>query len=269
MPSPRSTQHRICRGMLKHQEGTRSLIKVYLSGAISLLAFIIACQIVNGVWEQNYARSHTYVKGEWFSHVVPPHSNLFVPECVDDQSDWRQHLSHQGRATKHSTWTLPVRCALHHIPECFIHERKLNNLSVNWESFEELSTHPPMTLKQLVWGIFFDKILAALLWQDYLCQRRRESIGNLPISESHTSIIYHTPLKVWCGSPKLNYQSLCVQIKSWYGLLHGSARARHNLFYVYWVNFYALLFNTEDSNMRDQLLCHLFLSMFNPPDNLT
>lgn len=48
-------------GMPRHAQTEEAWLK-FVFGAISLLAFIIAWQIVNGLWQRYYASSHPYVK---------------------------------------------------------------------------------------------------------------------------------------------------------------------------------------------------------------
>lgn len=54
-------------------------------------------------------QAHTHMlKG--MIYATQPRFNPFVPEYVNDQSDWRQ----QGGATKHDVRTLSARYATHH-----------------------------------------------------------------------------------------------------------------------------------------------------------
>lgn len=48
-------------GMPRHAQTEEAWLK-FVFGAISLLAFIITWQIVNGLWQRYYASSHPYVK---------------------------------------------------------------------------------------------------------------------------------------------------------------------------------------------------------------
>lgn len=56
-----STMEGTTPGMPRHAQTEEAWLK-FVFGAISLLAFIITWQIVNGLWQRHYASSHPYVK---------------------------------------------------------------------------------------------------------------------------------------------------------------------------------------------------------------